>query len=128
MLDLDDLDFTKMADEILSVDDSMRYVVVVADKGKIIYQQKKEGKKPLITDRETEVLSSDLSVMQTMQALYDDSLGRISCMIMVREKLHQLVYYIGSLIFYVTCERDVDSVKVMGIKNRVESIIKKSIQ
>lgn len=125
---MDDLDFTKIANEILSVDDAMRYVVVVADKGKIIYQQKKEGKTAFTTDKETEVLSSDLSVMQTMQALYDDSLGKISCMIMVRERLHQLVYYARSLIFYVTCERDIDSVKVVGIKDRVESIIKKSIQ
>lgn len=120
--------FKKIVDEIIGVHDAIRYVVVVSDRGKMLYNQVKEGKKPYTSEKETEVLSSDLSVIQTMHALYDNSLGRISCMLMIRERLYQLVYYVDNLIFYVTCDRVIDSIKATEVKNKVESIIKKSIQ
>ena len=115
-------------DEILGAHDAIRYVIVASDRGKMLYNQVKEGKKPYSSEKETEVLSSDLSVIQTMHALYDNSLGRISCMLMIRERLYQLVYYVENLIFYVTCDRVIDSIKATEVKNKVESIIKKSIQ
>lgn len=120
--------FKKIVDEILGAHDAIRYVIVASDRGKMLYNQVKEGKKPYSSEKETEVLSSDLSVIQTMHALYDNSLGRISCMLMIRERLYQLVYYVENLIFYVTCDRVIDSIKATEVKNKVESIIKKSIQ
>ncbi len=121
-------DFKKIVDEILGVHNAMHNVVVASDRGKMIYSQVKEGKQPYTSEKEIEVLSSDLSVIHTMHALYDSSLGKISCMLMIRERLYQLVYYFRNLIFYVTCDRVINSIQAAEVKNKVESIIKKSVK
>ena len=66
--------------------------------------------------------------MKAMQGLYNDSMGKVTCMLTVRERVHQLVFFANSLIIYVSCERDVNSQKIMEIKKNVELIIKKSVQ
>ena len=73
------------------------------------------------------MLSADLSVMKLMQALFDESLGRVTFMHTVRDKLHQLVYYIDDLIVYVSCERNIANQKIMQISNAIEAIIIKLI-
>lgn len=120
-------DFKKIADEIIAVDDAMRYVGIIGEKGKIYHGQMKEGKKLLTTQKEQEVLSADLSVMKLMQGLYDESLGTVTFTHTVRDKLHQLVFYIDNMIVYVSCERNIDNHKIAEIVNKIEPIIIKLI-
>ena len=73
------------------------------------------------------MLSADLSVMKLMQGLFDESLGRVTFMHTVRDKVHQLVYYIDDMMVYVSCERNVDNHRIVEISNKIEPIIIKLI-
>lgn len=119
--------FKKVADKILAVDDAIRYVGVIDEKGNILHGEIKEGKKILLSQKEQEVLSADLSVMKLMQGLFDDSLGRVTFMHTVRDKIHQMVYYIDDMMMYVSCERNIDGHKIVEISNKIEPIIIKLI-
>lgn len=119
--------FKKVADKILAVDDAIRYVGVIGEKGNILHGEIKEGKKILLSQKEQEVLSADLSVMKLMQGLFDDSLGRVTFMHTVRDKIHQVVYYIDDMMVYVSCERNIDGHKIVEISNKIEPIIIKLI-
>ena len=119
--------FKNIADKILAVDDSIRYVGIIGEKGNILHGEMKEGKKLLVSQKEQEVLSADLSVMKLMQGLFDESLGRVTFTHTVRDKVHQLVYHIDDMMVYVSCERNVDNRKIMEISNKIEPRIIKLI-
>jgi len=119
--------FKKIADKILAVDDAIRYVGVIGEKGNVLHGEIKEGKKILLSQKEQEVLSADLSVMKLMQGLFDDSLGRVTFMHTIRDKVHQLVFHIDDMMVYVSCERNVDNHKIVEISNKIEPIIIKLI-
>ena len=115
--------YKKIADEILTVDDAVSHVGIIAERGSILHTAIREGRKNLLSQKEQEVLAADLSVMKLMQGLFDDSLGRVTFMHTVRDKVHQLVYYIDDKMVYVSCERNIDSRQIMEISNKIESII-----
>ena len=119
--------FKKIVDQILSIDKAVRYAVVIGEKGNILHGEIKEGKKILLSQKEQEVLSADLSVMKLMQGLFDDSLGRVTFMHTVRDKVHQMVYHIDDMMVYVSCERNIDGHKIVEISNKIEPIIIKLI-
>ncbi len=119
--------FKNIADKILALDNAIRYVGIIGEKGNILHGEIKEGKKILLSQKEQEVLSADLSVMKLMQGLFDDSLGRVTFMHTVRDKIHQMVYYIDDMMVYVSCERNIDGHKIVEISNKIEPIIIKLI-
>ena len=122
------MDYEKITDEILAVDDAVNYVGIVDREGRIAHSKTKKGKSHLVDEKEEKVLGSDLGVMKAMQGLYNDSMGKVTCMLTVRERVHQLVFFANSLIFYVSCERDLNSQKIMEIKANVALILKRSAQ
>ena len=109
------------------MDPAIRYVGIIGEKGGILHGEMKEGKKLLVSQREQEVLSADLSVMKLMQGLFDESLGRVTFTHTVRDKVHQLVYHIDDMMVYVSCERNIDGHKIVEISNKIEPIIIKLI-
>ena len=119
--------FKNIADKILAVDDAIRYVGIIGEKGNILHGEIKEGKKILLSQKEEEVLSADLSVMKLMQGLFDDSLGRVTFTHTVRDKVHQMVYHIDDVMVYVSCERNIDNHKIVEISNKIEPLIIKLI-
>ncbi len=122
------MDFEKIAEEILAVDDVVRYVGVVDNRGRLSYSKLKEGKKSLKTQKEEEVFAADLSVMKLMQELFNESLGKVTLVHTIREKLHQKVYYIDSYMIYVTCERNIDNHTALEISDKIESLLKNTLK
>ena len=122
------MDFEKIVEEILAVNDAVRYVGVVDNRGKLNYSKLKEGKKSLKTPKEEEVFAADLSVMKLMQELFNDSLGRVTLVHTIREKLHQKVYYTDGYMIYVTCERNIDNHTAIEISDKIESILKNTLK
>ncbi|MGI0087340.1 MAG: hypothetical protein ACREBI_05210 [Nitrosotalea sp.] len=110
-----------VATKILTLDDGMRYVRFIDMEGGLIYEQVKKGK-TLLQDREgLGKFSSELPIMKQMQELFDESLGKVRFMHMIRDKVHQFVYYVDSVIVYVTCERDTDPHRMPDIISKIDS-------
>lgn len=124
MIKLPDVGFEKITQEILAADDAVRYVGIIDNRGRLVYSKLKEGKKSLKTQKEEEVFAADLSVMKLMQELFNDSLGRVTMVHTIRERLHQKVYYIDSHMIYVTCERNIDNHTAVEISDKIESLLK----
>ncbi|MBI3841935.1 MAG: hypothetical protein HY295_02125 [Thaumarchaeota archaeon] len=117
------MDFEKTVNEILSLDDAMRYVRIIDKEGKIVHERTKSGKTLLQNREGLGKISVDMTIMKETQGVYDDSLGRMTHMHIVRERVHQLIYFADSLIFYVTCERDTPDQRVFEISSKAGSII-----
>jgi hypothetical protein len=120
---LGSIDLEKITDEILAVDRAVRYVAIINGKDVIFNKMKKRKTSFNRVEQETKFVTA-LSVMNDKHKVFDKPLGRVSLIHIVREKVHQLVYLIGNLIIYVTCERNIDDHKVREISHKVEQKIR----
>ena len=80
------VDYEKISDEILSVDDAMRYVRFIGDKSELIYDKVKKGKVLLQDQEGLGKISAELPIMKKMQEIFDESLGRTTLMHIFRDK------------------------------------------
>lgn len=110
-------------DEILTIDDSMRYVRFIDKKGKLICDKVKNGKILLQDQEGLGKFSSELPIMKQMQELFDESLGKIRIMHMIRDKVQQFVYYVDDMIIYITCERNTGTHTIIEIVNKIDSVL-----
>ena len=118
------MDFENISDRILKLDDKMRYVRFIGDEGELIHHKVKKDKILLQDEEGLGKLSAELPIMKKIQSLFDESLGRNTFMHIIRDKVHQFVYYVDSLIIYITCERNTNPHRVTEIVNNIDSILK----
>lgn len=117
------MDFVKLAYEILSVDDTMRYLEIIGDEGELIINKMKQGKYGVRAQRKEELLSLDLYSTKQTEQRFNKALGGLVFTHVSRTKVHQLVWYYNDLIVYCTCEGDVDNNKIIEIAHKVEFIL-----
>jgi hypothetical protein len=117
------VDATKLAYEILSVDDSMRYVEIIGEEGELIINRMKQAKFSVKAQRNEELLSLDLYNTKQIEKKFDKTLGKIAFSHVSRTKANQLVWYYEDFIIYCTCEGDASSLKVLEIRRKIEAIL-----
>ena len=121
--DFPSVDATKLTYEILSVDDSMRYVEIVGDEGELIINRMKQTKFSVKAQRKEELLSLDLYNTKQIEKKFDKTLGKVVFSHVSRTKANQLVWYYEDFIIYCTCEGDADIMKVLEIRRKIEAIL-----
>ena len=120
-------DFDKISNEVLAIDEAMRYFGITDPEGTIIYNKMKKGKTSLKSPDQESRFAVDLSIVKKIQEGYDEQLGKVVSIHLIREKLHQLIYYVGDLVVYVTCEPDIDDHHLLQIDKKTKSIIQQHI-
>ena len=117
------MDATKLAYEILSVDDSMRYVEIIGEEGELIINRMKQAKFSVKEQRKEEILSLDLYNTKQIEKKFDKILGKVVFSHVSRTKANQLVWYYEDFIIYCTCEGDADILNVLEIRRKIEAIL-----
>ena len=117
------MDCTKLAYEILAVDDTMRYVEIMGEEGELIINKMKQAKYSVKTQRKEELLSLDLYNTKQIEQKFNKSLGRLAFTHVSRTEVHQLVWYHNDLIVYCTCEGHVDNNKIIEISHKIEAVL-----
>lgn len=117
------MDFTKISYEILSLDESMRYIEIIGKDGELLLNKMKQCKYNIKAQRKEELLSLDLYNTKQIAKKFNKTLGSISFTHISRTKVHQLVWYRDDLIVYCTCEGHVDNNKIIEISNKIENIL-----
>lgn len=120
------MNFEKIVNEILSIDPVMRYVRLIDEKGKLINDEVKKDKTLLQNQEGLGKFSGELPIMKQIQGVFDESLGKARFMHIIRDKVHQFIYYVDSVIIYITCERNTNPSKIVEIVNKIDSILAKS--
>ena len=118
------LDYTKISYEILSVDDSMRYIEIIGEGGELLLNKMKQGKYSVKNQRKEELLSLDLYNTKQIEKKFNKTLGKIAFTHVSRTKVHQLMWYHDNLIVYCTCEGHVDNNKILEISHKIEDILR----
>ena len=115
-----------IVEEILELDDIIRFVGVIGKKENTLNCKMKEGKVSLLTPREEEIFAMDLEKIAQIRDAFNGTLGKTTFSYLMREKVHMLNYYTDNLIVSVTCEPRLDFLKIREISNKIEPIVKKT--
>ena len=109
-------------DEVLAVDDAVRYIAIVGSKGNVIASQLKKNTNNTIEERD-ELNLLDLRITKQMLDVYDDSFGSTISLQVRREKINQLVFYHDYFIIYITCDGKADNKKITEILSKIEHLV-----
>ncbi|MGI0083327.1 MAG: hypothetical protein ACREAG_08505 [Nitrosopumilaceae archaeon] len=117
----------ELIDKILELDDDLRFVGVVNTVENTLCSKMKEGKVSLVTPEEEERFAVTLQKIKNMQDELNDKLGGVTFTHVIREKIHQMVYYKERFIIYATCERRMNDQKLYDISKRMQDLIKETL-
>jgi hypothetical protein len=118
------LDAERIVDEIVSVSNAIRFVLVVDDAGKPIHS--KIIARPLfINENQAKSLASDMLILKSVLALYDEFVGENTFAHLIRKKTQALIFFTRDWIFLVSCERNTGRHEIADISEKIASIIEK---
>jgi len=109
-------------DEILAVDDAVRYIAIVDSKGNVIASQLKKNTTNVIED-EDQLYLLDLRITKQMLDVFDNSFGKTISLQTRREKTRQLIFYHDRLIIYITCDPSANNKKISEISSKIEHLV-----
>ena len=123
------VDFGKIVDTILGLGNEIRYVLVVDSKGSALHGKMAPGK-TILVKKEDQItnLSTDLHILRQLLRVFDQSLGRTTFVHFERERMHILIFYIRDLIFCITCERSLETLRLVELSKTIGDAIRKHIE
>lgn len=98
--------------KIVDVDPTIRFVGVINDKGKLIEGGPKQGVKPLIDQKESEMVLMEIALMSRLRREHDIQLGPVNFTISHREKVVLMTFPAGNETIYVSATKEIDLGKV----------------
>jgi hypothetical protein len=123
------MDFGKIVDMILELGNEIRYVLVIDSKGNALHGKMAPGK-TILVKKEDQItnLPTDLHILRQLLKMFDESLGRTTFVHFERERMHILMFYVRDLIFCITCERSLESLRLVELSNIIGATSRKHIE
>ncbi|MEO9277249.1 MAG: hypothetical protein ABI340_05680 [Nitrososphaera sp.] len=116
------MNFEKLLDEIVKVNDSIRFIFVTDEDGKLAHSRVSTNTF-LLNDKQVSLLGVDMQVLRRLLNLYDEIIGKNTFVHLIRERVHVLIYYIDKWIILVSCDRKTDKHVLTDISIKIESLI-----
>ena len=111
-------DLLRLVEEIINLDQNMRFAAVIDNKGSIREAIMKAGKTSLKSQREEEHFCKQVAQRRKMRREFDASLGKVRYVHVEREKVTQMVVYTSRNIIYFTMEPE------MAIEEKITLVTK----
>lgn len=113
----------EIVEDIIDIDNGMRFAAIIDLKGNILESIMKKGKTSLKTQKEEEHFCMQVAQRRKMRKEFDKSLGMVRYVHVEREKVTQIVVYPKRKTVYFTLEPEMSTAKKMAIISRVKKLI-----
>lgn len=113
----------EVIDEILAIDSMIRFVGIVDCKKDTLMSKMNKSKRSLLTPMEEEKFALNLEKIRNTHQQFDTLLGQTTFIHVMKEKIQLLIYYVGDLIIYTSCEPYSDMQKIFRISSKIERVI-----
>lgn len=107
----------------LSIDNEIRSVIIVNNKENTLISKTQKDVANLISPSEEEELAMDLQKIKQFNEKFDGALGKTTCLHMIRDRVHQLVWFVQDLIIYVTLKSTLEDYQIEEIAKKVQDVI-----
>lgn len=105
-------DYNKICDSIKNLDPLIRFAGVINPKGRLVAGGMKEGKEPLESEKDDEMLFMELALRVKMRQEFDKQLGKVKFAMALREKVVAMSFPVGEDILYVVIEPHADYITI----------------
>ena len=112
----------KIVEDILSLDEQMRFAAIIDLKGTIVEGIMKEGKTSLESQKQEELFCMQVADRRKMRQGFDAELGKVRFVNVEREKVTQIVVYSKKKTVFVTMEPEITVQKKMDIINNIKKL------
>lgn len=112
----------KIVEDILALDEQMRFAAIIDLKGNIVEGIMKAGKTSLESQKQEELFCKQVSDRRKMRQGFDDELGKVRFVNVEREKVTQIVVYSKKKTVFVTIEPEITVQKKMDIINNIKKL------
>lgn len=113
----------QVAEQIIDLNQKMRFVGIIDLKGNIVEGIMKKGKTSLESQKENEHFCRQVAQRRRMRREFDKSLGKVRYVHVERGKVTQLAVYTKHYTFFVTVEPELSIVKKLEVINKIKKII-----
>lgn len=122
------IDYEKITNEILAIDDMMRYVIITDEKGTTLFSKTKTGKTILFkSNDQINMISSELRTLRELLKFHNDDLGPAHSVHLIREKVNILIYFVPELTICVSYEPNASDSKTLEISQKTKTVIKQTL-
>ncbi|NIU02099.1 MAG: hypothetical protein GWN01_14680, partial [Nitrosopumilaceae archaeon] len=91
----------EMSRKVISMEEGIRFVGVMDHDGKVLTEATRDGLQ--LQSKEREVFEIDHHLIRNINSVFDDYLGKVRTMMIIRDKIKQLVFYKNRKIIFVSC-------------------------
>ena len=112
----------KIVENILELDDAMRFAAILDLKGNILDGIMKGGKTSLETQKQQEKFCKDAAKARKMREVYDDALGMVRYIHTERENVTQIHSYTQNYTIFITMEPELSITKKLRIITKIKKI------
>ena len=116
----------ELVDKILQISHSFRFVGIVDNNKNTLFSKMAKDKISMVTDAEEEKFAVDLQRIQKIHDEFNDKLGRVTFLHIIREKVQQMIYHVNSITIYATFDLEVDHNTVVEISKLIVDTVKET--
>jgi hypothetical protein len=110
-----DMDFAKLCERVLDLNDDIRYAGVIDDIGALIAGGMRKGIDSITDQANDELYLAQTALRKTMRQRFDTTMGRARFAYVEREKLSILTFYLDGHTLVLALEPNIDSHTAMDI-------------
>lgn len=101
-------DYTKICEQILQMDEKIRFAGIINERGRLVAGGMKENVEPLENQKDDEMIFMELALRVKMRKEFDKQLGPVNFAMASRQRALAMSFIIGDDILYVVAEPDSD--------------------
>ena len=101
-------DYAKICNSIFSIDQKIRFVGVINERGRLVAGGMKENVEPLESEKDDEMIFMELALRVKMRKEFDKQLGQVNFAMASRERALAISVIINDDILYIVSEPDSD--------------------
>ena len=101
-------DYTKICNSVFSIDQKIRFVGVINERGRLVAGGMKENVEPLESEKDDEMIFMELALRVKMRKEFDKQLGPVNFAMASRQRALAISVIINDDILYVVSEPDSD--------------------
>lgn len=116
-------DLQSIAEEIIGLDEAMRFVGIINLDGEIVEGIMKDGKSSLESQKEEEHFCHQVAKRRKIREEYDGTLGKVRYVHVEREFVTQLVVYTKRYTVFVSVEPETSVTRKVELVNKFKEII-----
>ena len=109
------LDYKKIYEFILGIDDKIRFVGIINDLGRLVYGGMRPGVLSLESETESIKIYMEFALISKLHTDFDSKLGEVLYSLTVRKKIKMLSFPIGDHIIRLSLEKDADHEKIVDM-------------